>query len=40
MEHLCGLDGLPDSGFHFFAVPAKVREMGTVPIRAFAGTDL
>jgi arylformamidase len=40
VEHLCGLDRLPDSGFRFFAVPVKVRGMGTFPIRAFAVTDL
>src|SRR5262245_38768584 len=38
VEHLCGLGRLPDSGFHFFAVPVKVRGMGTFPIRAFALT--
>jgi len=36
VEHLCGLDKLPDSGFRFFAVPVKVRGMGTFPVRAFA----
>jgi len=36
VEHLCGLDGLPDSGFLFFAVPVKVKGMGTFPVRAFA----
>jgi kynurenine formamidase len=25
VEHLCGLDRLPDAGFRFFAVPVKVR---------------
>jgi len=35
-EHLRGLDRLPESGFRFFAVPAKVRAMGTFPVRAFA----
>ncbi len=35
-EHLRGLDRLPDSGFHFFAVPVKVRAFGTFPVRAFA----
>lgn len=35
-EHLTGLDGLPDGGFLFFAVPVKVRGMGTFPVRAFA----
>jgi arylformamidase len=34
-EHLCRLDRLPDAGFRFFAVPVKVRGMGTFPVRAF-----
>jgi kynurenine formamidase len=36
VEHLTGLDALPNSGFRFFAVPVKVRGMGTFPVRAFA----
>ena len=36
VEHLCGLGELPDSGFHFFAVPVKVKRFGTFPVRAFA----
>ncbi len=36
VEHLCGLGDLPDSGFRFFAVPAKVRQFGSFPVRAFA----
>lgn len=36
VEHLRGLDQLPDSGFRFFAVPPKVRDFGTFPVRAFA----
>jgi arylformamidase len=35
VEHLCGLGELPDSGFKFFAVPVKVRNFGTFPVRAF-----
>ena len=35
VEHLCGLGDLPDSGFKFFAVPVKVRNFGTFPVRAF-----
>jgi len=34
-EHLCGLGELPDDGFKFFAVPVKVKGMGTFPVRAF-----
>ena len=37
-EHLCNLAALPDTGFRFFAVPVKVRGMGTFPVRAFAIT--
>jgi arylformamidase len=36
VEHLRGLDALPAEGFRFFAVPVKVRGMGTFPVRAFA----
>jgi kynurenine formamidase len=36
VEHLCGLGGLPDERFKFFAVPVKVRNFGTFPVRAFA----
>ena len=35
VEHLCGLGDLPDSDFKFFAVPVKVRNFGTFPVRAF-----
>jgi kynurenine formamidase len=38
VEHLTGLDGLPDSNFRFFAVPVKVKGMGTFPVRAFGIT--
>jgi len=36
VEHLTGLDQLPTDGFRFTAVPARVRGMGTWPVRAFA----
>jgi kynurenine formamidase len=36
VEHLTALDALPADGFRFFAVPVKVRAMGTFPVRAFA----
>jgi kynurenine formamidase len=39
VEHLCGLNALPDSGFRFFAVPVKVKHFGTFPVRAFAVTN-
>ncbi|HSE21759.1 MAG TPA: cyclase family protein [Pyrinomonadaceae bacterium] len=35
VEHLCGLNELPDNNFKFFAVPVKVRNFGTFPVRAF-----
>lgn len=35
VEHLCNLTELPDNGFKFFAVPVKVRQFGTFPVRAF-----
>jgi kynurenine formamidase len=36
VEHLTALASLPSEGFRFFAVPVKVRGMGTFPVRAFA----
>ena len=39
VEHMCNLDQLPGDGFKgfkFFAVPVKVKGMGTFPVRAFA----
>jgi arylformamidase len=36
VEHLCNLDQLPASGFVFSAVPAKVKGIGSFPVRAFA----
>jgi kynurenine formamidase len=35
VEHLRELGQLPGGGFRFFAVPVKVRNMGTFPVRAF-----
>ena len=35
VEHLRGLGRLPGDGFRFFAVPVKVKNMGTFPVRAF-----
>ncbi len=35
VEHLTRLADLPAGGFKFFAVPVKVRAMGTFPVRAF-----
>lgn len=36
VEHLTGLGALPDRGARFFAVPPRVRDFGTFPVRAFA----
>lgn len=36
VEHLTGLEAIPDDGFRFSAVPPKVRGMGTFPVRAYA----
>lgn len=40
VEHLTRLAQLPPDGFRFFAVPVKVKGMGTFPVRAFAMTGL
>ena len=36
VEHLCGLEQLPVTGFRFSAIPVKVKGMGTFPVRAYA----
>ena len=36
VEHLTGLDRLPDHGFRFSAAPPKVAGLGTFTVRAFA----
>jgi kynurenine formamidase len=36
VEHMTNLGALPDSGFTFFAVPPRVKGMGSFPVRAFA----
>jgi kynurenine formamidase len=35
-EHMTRLGDLPERDFRFFAVPPKVKGMGTFPVRAFA----
>jgi arylformamidase len=35
VEHLTGLERMPEEGSRFFAVPVKVKGMGTFPVRAF-----
>ena len=39
VEYLRGLGQLPGPGFRFFAVPVKVKNMGTFPVRAFGLLD-
>lgn len=39
VEHLTGLEQLPQRGFRFFAAPARVAGMGSFPVRAFARID-
>jgi arylformamidase len=34
IEHLRGLEQLPGDDFRFFAVPVKIKSMGTFPVRA------
>jgi kynurenine formamidase len=36
VEHLTNLQALPERDFRFFAVPAKVKGLGSFPVRAFA----
>ena len=36
VEHLKSLDRLPEKDFRFFAVPAKVKGIGSFPVRALA----
>jgi len=36
VEHMCNLQSLPDAGFKFFAIPPKVKNFGSFPVRAFA----
>lgn len=36
VEHMTNLSALPDDGFRFYAVPPRVKGMGSFPVRAFA----
>jgi kynurenine formamidase len=36
VEHMTNLSAVPDAGFRFFAVPPRVKGMGSFPVRAFA----
>ena len=37
VEHVTNLGEVPEAGAIFTAVPAKVKGMGTFPVRAFIG---
>ncbi len=39
VEHMCHLDKLPDTSFKFHAVPVKVKNFGTFPVRAYANIE-
>lgn len=39
VEHLRGLESVPQRGSKFFAVPPKVKGFGTFPVRAFAAVS-
>jgi arylformamidase len=39
VEHLTNLAALPDRDFTFFAVPPRVKGMGSFPVRAFARAE-
>lgn len=39
VEHMTNLAALPEGDFTFFAVPPKVKGMGSFPVRAFARID-
>ena len=39
VEHLCNLSRVPDRGSRFFAVPVKVKDFGSFPVRAFCIVD-
>ncbi len=39
VEHMTNLGAVPDRGFRFYAVPPKVKGMGSFPVRAFARLD-
>jgi arylformamidase len=39
VEHLCALESVPKVGGRFSAVPAKIRGMGTFPVRAYVAVE-
>jgi kynurenine formamidase len=36
IEHMTNLESLPETGFYFYAIPQKIRGLGSFPVRAFA----
>jgi kynurenine formamidase len=40
VEHMTNLAALADAGFRFFAVPPRVKGMGSFPVRAFARLEV
>ena len=36
VEHMCNLAAVPERGARLYAVPVKIKGMGTFPVRAFA----
>ena len=39
VEHMCNLENLPNVPFKFNAVPVKVKNFGTFPVRAYASFE-
>lgn len=39
VEHLRGLEQLPDTGFRFSALPPRIQGMGSFPVRAYASLN-
>lgn len=39
VEHMTGLERIPDAAFRFHAAPVKVKNFGTFPVRAYAIVD-
>jgi arylformamidase len=40
VEHMCALEQIPDGRpFKFYAVPVKIKDFGTFPVRAFAAVE-
>jgi kynurenine formamidase len=40
VEHLCNLSSLPQTGFRFFAVPLRIVQGASFPVRAFAEVSI